>query len=329
MKKLYLHIGSHKTATTFLQGSLARNTELLDSLGILYPKAGQIYRAHFNLSREISSKEFADKPLEELENWSAFFAEAEASAHSNIIISAEEFSFLFDPSRLAPLRERFDLRVIYYLRSPDSFMESFYNQLVKDFGTREARTIETYMTEESLHFLDPLRVLAPWAKVFGDDAIRVRLFGKEYLPHGILADLLSVMGIDEVPAFAEPDESALQKVSLPPDALDYLRLANPWLTREEGHYSFVVKLVRLAQSHGDALQQTRAGLLSHKARMELRRRYRPSHAQVASRFLGMERSPFPPADAPPPPADFASREPEATPEIMGRVAAMILNMGES
>ena len=139
---------------------------------------------------------------------------------------------------------------------------------------------------------------------------------------GILADFLCVMGCKSIPEFAPADEMALQKESLPPDLLEYLRVSNRWLTRQEGHYDFVIRLVRMARSHPDAFQQTRAGILSLKARQTLRKRFRQSSRLAAQRFLGTERTPFPPDQAPPP-ADFATRLPEITPEIMGHIASLI------
>ncbi|PQO21817.1 hypothetical protein C2I36_16330 [Rhodobacteraceae bacterium WD3A24] len=121
------------------------------------------------------------------------------------------------PGRPAPL----------YLRSPDSYMESFYNQFVKDFGIRESRTIEGYIAEQPLFFLETMNLLRPWEEMFGTDAVRLRLFGREHLQSGILQDFLETLGCTRFPELRPPDDSVLHKVSLPPDALEYLRLSNP------------------------------------------------------------------------------------------------------
>jgi len=322
-KRLFLHIGSHKTATTFLQSTLSNNRAVLDDLGILYPRSGRIYQAHFKLSRVLRDRKQQDVALDALGDWPALMEEIDASPHHTAVISAEEFTFRFDPARLAPLRERYDVQVIYYLRSPEGFLESFYNQFVKDFNTRETRRLATYMIEEDLFFLDPMANLRPWAEVFGKQAIRLRLFGPDHLKDGILADFLRVMGCKSIPEFAPADAMVLQKASLPPDVLEYLRLSNRWLTRQEGHYDFVIRLVRMAQGQPDAFQQTQAGILSLKARQTLRKRFRHSSRLAAQSFLGADRTPFPPDQAPPPPADFASRLPEITPEIMGHIATLV------
>lgn len=326
-KTLFLHIGSHKTATTFLQNSLAANPGILEGLGLLYPQTGRIWDAHFKLCWELKDPALQDRPLERLPLWSQLLAEIAASPHPVAVLSSEEFGLGLDPSRLEALKAHHDVRVIFYLRSPDSYLESFYNQFVKDFGTRETRTIETYVAEEGLFFLDTLRVLRPWIEMFGPEAVRLRIFERAHLPDGILADFLRTLGFSAWPAFAPPARSVLHKASLPPDALEYLRLSNPWLDRQEGHHDFVVDLVAMAQAKAEALQQTRAGILSLKARQTLRRRFRDSNFEAAKLLLGAARTPFPPPDAPPPPADFDRRLPEADAAVMGRVAAMIRNGG--
>lgn len=326
-KQLFLHIGSHKTATTFLQSSFANNRPVLDDLGILYPKAGRIYQAHFKLSWALKNTERKDKSLEDLEEWAALFDEIDAAPQDVAVISTEEFGLGIDPARLSSLSERYDVFVIFYLRSPDSYMESFYNQFVKDFDTRETRRIDTYMMEQNLFFLDTMKILRPWMNVFGVGAIRLRIYDRKYLPNGILSDFLSAMECKRFPKFTAADAATMHKASLPPDALEYLRLSNRWLTRKEGHYQFVVRLVEIGQKYTNELQRTNSGILSLKARKAIRLRFRDTNFQAAKMFLGMDRTPFPTHKATPP-VDYDQRLPEANAQIMGRVAAMIRNMGD-
>jgi hypothetical protein len=321
-KRLIFHIGSHKTATTFLQGSFANSSAALASMGVLYPTAGQVYDGHFKLCWDLKDHDLRNTPLDRLPNWAALWSEVEASPLQTVLLSSETFGWGIDPDRLAGLADRFAVTVVYYLRSPDSLLESFYNQLVKDFVTRETRTLETYMAEEPLAILDPARTLRPWAEMFGAKAIKLRLFGKEHLPDGILDDFLRAIGFKSWPAFGEPRQSTLHKVSLPPDALEYLRLSNPWLDQAKGHYDFVLRLARLSEMMGAQLHETRSGILSHRARHVLRQRVRAPHVEAVRAYSSLSRAPFPAADAPEP-EFYADRLPEATAQIMGKVAALI------
>ena len=321
-KRLYLHIGPHKTATSFLQGSFAASPDALGKLDLLYPTTGRNYGGHFNLSWALKDPDFKDLPLEDLPIWAEVMAEIDASPHPAALISAETFGWGVSPDRLAVLHQRYDVRVIFYLRSPDSHLESFYNQIVKDFGTKEHRTLEHYATEEALGILDTSKILAPWAEMFGRKAINLRLFGKAYLPDGILADFLRTLGYASWPDFAPPDSMVQHKVSLPPDALDYLRLSNPYLDDAKGHHEFVLRLIQLTQQKPEAFHETRAGILSPRARRQIRTRFRASQLQAAQTYLGLARSPFPPPEAPDFP-DWDNRLPEATVQVMAKVAALI------
>ena len=149
-KKLIIHIWSHKTATTFIQGSLKVNKDALLKMGVLYPETGQIYEAHFLLGWEARDAAANEAPDGNLTLWQDLVTEIQNSPAHTAIISSEEFNIIVPPARIAFLKTYFDVKIIYYLRSPDSFVESFYNQLVKDFRTRETRTINTYVAEEEL-----------------------------------------------------------------------------------------------------------------------------------------------------------------------------------
>ena len=48
-----------------------------------------------------------------------------------------------------------------------------YTTFVKDFITRETRTISTYLNEDRLEFLNNRAILEPWLAVFGRKAVQV------------------------------------------------------------------------------------------------------------------------------------------------------------
>lgn len=326
-KRLILHIGSHKTATTHIQGTLACNAMALSRMSILYPEAGQIYDAHFKLGWTLKAPQHQQTPLSDVPEWAALIKEIQASDAQMAIVSSEEFGTEVDPARLVPLTEYFDVTIVSYLRSPDSYMQSFYNQFVKDLETRETRTINTYIAENNLGFLNTRRILEPWLNVFGAQAIKLRLFHQAVKAEGgIVRDFFSAIGVGDLPELNTPAKEVLHKVSLPPDMLEYLRFANPWVQPDVSrHHKFVVKLVDISRKHPQALSRTSAGILSLAARRSLRTRFAGQNAWAARTFLQTDKTPFPPADTPPPPADFSTRPTEADARILGTVAGFLHN----
>ncbi len=92
-KRLFLHIGSHKTATTFLQNSLTRNAPALRDLGLLYPKAGRIHGAHFKLCWALKEPATRDSALEDLDDWAALFQEIDAAPEEIVVLSTRVSHF--------------------------------------------------------------------------------------------------------------------------------------------------------------------------------------------------------------------------------------------
>lgn len=327
LKKLIVHIGSHKTATTFIQSTLANNAAALDQISVLYPQAGRIYEAHFKLGWTLREKPQAH--IEDIDEWATLIDEIKASPAKVAVISSEEFGLFVSPERLEPLKHHFDIFILAYLRSPDSYLQSFYNQFVKDFETRETRNLNTYIAEQPLFFLESRRLIEPWIKVFGRNAVTVRLFEQATKHGNIMEDFFDAIGLRGGLHLSSPQLGILQKVSLPPDALEFVRFSNAHLTQKEGHYQFIVQLVKMALDNKGKLDATSSGILSLNARRTLRKRYAGANRWVANTFLGSDQNPFKPEDAPLPPADFDSRPYEADARILGRVAAMIHNGGST
>ncbi|MEP2716305.1 hypothetical protein [Pseudophaeobacter sp.] len=296
-KTLHFHIGAHKTATTALQDTLAANADLLARAGLLYPKAGRYFTGHHPLALALRDPERRQHPLEALGDWPAVLQEIEASPAPHVLLSSENFEWLQDLSPLQPLSARYHLRVIYSLRSPPRYLESFYNQLVKDLKTRESRPLETYICEHGLFFLDSEKLLRRWSAAFGPGALRLQIHPEQRQPQAeLMAGFLRLLEFRPPPGLRPPPRPALQKVSLPPDALEYLRLRNLHGAPQKKQHRITMALAQIAQTEAPALQRTRAGLLSLAAQRTLLSRFDAGNRRLARAYLGSDRAPFDPKD---------------------------------
>ena len=132
-KKVILHIGMHKTATTYIQHRLKRNTSLLSRSNIFYPS---LRKTHLSLSKATRKRSFDD--------WQILLDQAEKK-HSNLLISAEIFSIIlpFKQDGISSghwLNNRlkqigWELNVIAFVRDQPSYLNSRYTQLVKRLHT--------------------------------------------------------------------------------------------------------------------------------------------------------------------------------------------------
>lgn len=327
-KKLVLHIGTHKTGTTYIQNVLARNAARLLQAGILYPKSGQIHNAHFKLCWKLRHPDFKDAALDAIPEWRGLMDEIRTSTADIAIVSAEEFAFSITPKRLADLKAHFDVQIICFVRSPDTFVQSFYNQFVKDFSTRETRTLTQYLAEETTFFLANRPMLEKWIDVFGRPAVTVCSFENATRNGELFREFFKALDLTVPPGLQSPTPDILQKVSLPPDALEYLRLSNPYLTHEPGHHAFVVEVVKAVQVHKEKFQTTRSGVLSLASRRMLRDRYAPQNTWLAKTFWGQQKNPFPAGKADPPPGDFATRPECADVHMLSRVSVLLRELME-
>ena len=183
MKKLYLHIGLHKTGSTAIQHFLWSEHKSLNKLGISYPSIGIDYFAHQDLAYEINndSRKNIDSDI-----LPCLIDYIETTNFDKYIISSENFEFSKDDD-IKKLKEKLkeinvELYVICYLRAQEDFLISEYNQRVK----------HGYCTQTFTDFVDDeikndryfyTRYLKKWSDSVNDNLI-VRFFDKKYLVNG-------------------------------------------------------------------------------------------------------------------------------------------------
>ena len=139
--KLIVHIGTHKTGTTSIQNTLEQNRALLAEWQVLYPRTDRdpwpdldkhcsVYAAAVNSSSVIKSREY-----------DLLMKEFEGSGCHTMILSEEGLS---EPKEeiidfFSTFKEHFDIEIVCYLRRQDLFLESLYNQFVRERARREGR----------------------------------------------------------------------------------------------------------------------------------------------------------------------------------------------
>lgn len=236
MQEIVLHLGLHKTGTTYLQRTLFASKAALREAGVLYP-------GHkFNLN--VLGTTFARDPLstrlsfkwrgsvEELLAFEAAEAadlerELRESGCGRALISAEELSLLGvdEVARLvAWLRGMCpNVRAVAYVRDTADWSTSFASQLIR----RGALFGEVCADPPVPAYRQRLK---PWADALGERSVTVRSYEQAMLgPGGLLGDLLQAacvppeaVAADTVAARLNPSLS-MEAVLL----LDALRARRP------------------------------------------------------------------------------------------------------
>ena len=166
-KKLILHIGPHKTGSTFIQKSLVKNEAKLKEASFLYPKK----RREFSHGHHALAKAFQENDKIFIDS---FLSEMERSSE-DVIISSEDFDRLTS-DQVRVLKEvlvSYDVTVVYFKRRFDSLLFSNLQEDIKQGGCK------TYVEFLFSHLLNPLSskilnhriVLDSYSECFGKDNV--------------------------------------------------------------------------------------------------------------------------------------------------------------
>jgi hypothetical protein len=211
-RKLYIHIGCHKTGTTSIQHTLARNPAAL---------------ARRNLSFFYENYASGELLLPDLHSWLEYLERYKVVPHGlrgrdplrlatrlselsgDIILSSENFSFFFEQQHIDALHAALapvfaDIRVICYLRRQDRHIVSHHQEGSKlmrraenDLYGYSAKAIPAYDPRHRL-YLDYERRLSMWAKVFGDERMVLKVYDRKLLKNGdAVADFFQLLGVDQ------------------------------------------------------------------------------------------------------------------------------------
>ena len=174
LKRIFLHIGQPKTATTTIQNFLSINQAKLIKHGWLYPNAGRQYAAHHLLGNF-----FRAAPIhwigqaDPAQVMADLKREIDESNCDNIILSTESLYFAENPDQFAAYLKDFDVSVVVFLRRQDEWIESAYQENLKNGETRLGPEGYLAALSNSLAYADRI---ATWAAAFGKRKILVHGF---------------------------------------------------------------------------------------------------------------------------------------------------------
>ena len=207
MRRLWLHIGSHKTGTTTVQDTFLFNKSLLQSRGLAFVHGTTESHLH-QFVASIDPKSLLPSGYA-LNNPAAFAAHLARGPADEVFGSSENFSFFFtqkaiDDLAIALLAHFDDIRILAYIRRQDRHAISHHQE-----GARPERLPEgmlwghalTALPEAAEHqrlYLDYDQRLALWENAFGRHSLHVRVYDRAFLANGdVVHDILGVIGLNE------------------------------------------------------------------------------------------------------------------------------------
>jgi hypothetical protein len=197
MKKIFFHIGVHKTGTTALQMFLQNSYSDLKQRGILFPQSGRVNDSnHSHIAWEFSKKPGYDPQLGGID---AVLDEIFSSECPVSIISGEDFEFLSIEQISefhSKVQGKADIKVIVYLRRQDEVIQSEYSEWAKrGLIDMNFNWLCKYFSIHPRFFYHNL--LKNWSVHFEKTNIIARIYHKKKLLNGdIIDDFFSAIGLE-------------------------------------------------------------------------------------------------------------------------------------
>lgn len=200
-RTLYLHIGSHRTATTSIQQFMHANIDRLMQHGIFYPLG--IPRHLRLMNRIFSGEEAAGDVARSLSE------RADEKNHDlpRIVLSDEDICMRGDLSALVPFREAFDVKIIFSMRRQDEWLESWYFQNIKWQWIPHLShcTFDEFLDlRDQFHWIRYDRFVAHLEELFGAENLLLSVFEKDQMPDGPVLAFCRQIGLRDLEGFTTP-----------------------------------------------------------------------------------------------------------------------------
>ncbi|MEZ8083417.1 hypothetical protein [Enterovibrio norvegicus] len=178
MKKIVLHIGTHKTGSTSLQSFLYENSNALLEQSVDYVISECVWKAHQPLGWFLQGNTAALKSLYPSYKYGVINNLEKKIKESNaktIVLSSENIFLCDDVDKIIRLRDRFSdckFEIVVYLREQFGFNKSWYYELVRADYYRYSGGFSQFLSENN-YPTKYFSALEKWSKVFGCDSINV------------------------------------------------------------------------------------------------------------------------------------------------------------
>lgn len=300
MGRLYLHIGTPKTGTSAIQVFMGKNRSLLKKKGYSYPDFGLKFdgiganrNAHFLVQKYFDSNKERDYEKEkELQEKGFSLLLQDLDKYENVVMSDEGiwngFEYIDDfwnnlYTRIT--KAGHELKIIVYIRSQDTFIQSYWAQQVKETSQI---SFQDYMAEkryEKCHLNYDVS-LDSIAEVVGVQNMIVRVYEKgQYYGEepSLISDFLHVIGLELTDEYQH--SKAIVNRSIDGKYLEIKRILNnmPQFKRKK---SFIVDYLKdVSIKEEKTTGYTKSTCFNPGQREEYLEQYAKGNEIVAKKYL--------------------------------------------
>lgn len=290
-KRLYFHVGAGKTGTSAIQWSLKRNRSELQRRGVCVPTIGEIPKlkgtAHHLLT---GAPQFPDadprklwREISQLEEKavviSTEFAHTQASYAKGKILFREVSDLLNATG--------WEVRIVFYIRAQDQWIQSAYEQWLKTGALRSAETISDVIERYSSGLVEQVDT---FADIFGKQSLIVRPYETSQLfGESSVTDFLNVLGVEVDDRIELPN--ADKNPGMPRPAINIKRLFNHVCeTQEQARLinATIFEYARIKSADAGDQKGRHRSLIPATKRTELHRLLQDDYARIAREYLRRE-----------------------------------------
>lgn len=284
MTTLYLHIGTPKTGTSYMQSFLRENNEQIKKQGYIYPEFPIVYEG---IGRNRNGHFLVDTEDTNLTNYHQCteLLHKLAGEYPNIILSEEALwnngewlaKFVEDMKQVD-----IQVKILVYLRRQDLYMQSQWAQNIKE-----------HMTKSFLEFLetananlDYLAHLDELSEMVGAKNVLVRVYEKQQFEgesKTLCSDYLKTVGIQLTKDFKVADD--VKNPSLSGIYLECKRMLNQNPKFATRHNFVIPYFYELMRENQEISAYTENEFFTYEEQMEFLARYERCNEAVARKYL--------------------------------------------
>ncbi len=216
-RKLFLHVGCHRTATTAIQQFLVQNFDALISAGILVPfRVGRHFDTVNALNLGIKSVGEVAKDLHSR-------ADSKQFPINSLVLSDEDICTQTSFKSLASLNDHFDVKILLSIRRQDTWLESWYLQNIKWQWNPELSHVEfnEFLDHAvKFHWLNYAQLFQRLARAFGRENVVISIFDPKQKTETTIANFATLIGIHDLKGLWVPPRV---NISLSPRSSEVLR----------------------------------------------------------------------------------------------------------
>lgn len=232
MRKVYLHIGLPKTATSSVQAFLYGNKKFLNKNGLRYVQTGlsKNLKCHHDLMWKLGLHQGPSYVENDIQRHKGevlkqLSAENRKYQDKDFIVSSELLTFLGDYTKLIDLLNVFKDREVVFLltlREQGDFLESLYQQVVKDGceQTFEEWFVHAKNVADYSALIDKVLMIADIKNV------RITAFDTKKSDFNPVVDFLRMVGVGTQAIEQKKIQNEKDNESLSNKAVELVRLSN-------------------------------------------------------------------------------------------------------